>query len=130
MRLSAFDVMKGWSMARRFAPVLLLVLAGAVSCICLNRPRESAVQKRLTESCWVSNNGATISFSPSGEAHIMNSSQEIDIAGTYQVYILRNFPKNKVIVDVSIRSDERYAEYVLDGNILISENGFCYYVVG
>ena len=60
----------------------------------------------------------------------MNPSQEIDITGTYQVYILRNFPKNKVIVDVSIRSDERYAEYVLDGNILISENGFCYYVAG
>lgn len=60
----------------------------------------------------------------------MNSNQEIDIVGTYQVYILRNFPTNKVIVDVSIRSDERYAEYVLDGNILISENGFCYYVAG
>lgn len=106
-------------------PVLLL--AGVVSCLCLNSPSESMVQKRLTETCWVSNNGATISFSLSGEVRIINSCQKIDVVGTYKVYILRNFPNNKIIVDVGIRPNERYAEYVLDGNTLKSENGFCYY---
>lgn len=85
------------------------------------------VKKRLTEGTWVSNNGATINFNLSGEVHILNSSQEIDVVGTYEVYVLRDLFNEKTVVDVVIGPDERYAEYVLDGNTLTSENGFCYH---
>ena len=116
--------------ARRFAPVLFLtVLTGIVLVLCLNRPSKNAVQRRLTELDWVSENGAEIRFLPSGEAHIRNPSRDIDVVGTYAVYRLRSLFNDKIIVDVSIHPDERYAEYVLDGNILTSENGFCYHAV-
>lgn len=85
------------------------------------------IQNKLTESNWVSKNSATISFLPSGEAHVLNPAREIDVVGIYEVYILRRPFNSKIIVDVSIGPDERYAEYVLDGNTLTSENGFCYY---
>ena len=119
------NVMHGWNKVWRIVAILLL--AGIVVCLYLNMPNKSMIQNKLTESNWVSKNSATISFLPSGEAHVINPTREIDVVGIYEVYILRCPFNSRIIVDVSIGPDERYAEYVLDGNALTSENGFCYY---
>lgn len=114
-------------MRRLVCALLVLLVLGALMCFSLNRTSPDMVQKHLIDSVWVSNNGATISFSLSGEAHVSNATQGIDVDGTYAVYVQRKWFKEKIIVDVSISPDERYAEYVLLDNTLTSENGFCYY---
>lgn len=108
---------------------LIIGIFLGVSCS-LNTSTPDTVQNHLTENTWVSDNGATIDFSPSGEAHISNPSNGTDVVGTYEVYILRKLLGEKIIVDVKLLPDIRYAEYVLSENTLTSENGFSYTVVG